>query len=62
MVLPHYNTDESLKLIDEYCQYNVRFLATGRHTKKMYDFRYEDIKKLGYRSLVHEYYKIEEEK
>ena len=59
---PIINTDESLKLIDEYCQYNIRFLATGRHTKKMYDFRYEDIKKLGYRSLVHEYYKIEEEK
>ena len=40
------------------CGYDV--IATGKRNKSKYDFRYEDIKKLGYRSLINEYYKQNE--
>lgn len=57
---PVINTSETLKLIDEYMQYCIRCLATGKRTKSRFNFRYDDIKKLGYRSLVNEYYKFTE--
>lgn len=57
---PVINTDETLKKIDEYMQYCIRYLATGKRTKSRYDFRYEDIKRLGYRNLVNEYYKFKD--
>ena len=50
------NTTDSLRAIDSYAQDCVRYIATGKHTKSRYNVRYEDMKKLGYRSLVHEYY------
>jgi len=50
------NTDESLRNIDNYAQDCVRFLITGKRTKSRFDVRYEDIRRLGLRSLVHEYY------
>lgn len=54
---PTINTSESLKIIDEYFQQYLRFIATGKHCGKEYwNITYEDIKKSGYRSLVHEYY------
>ena len=59
---PVINTDETLKKIDEYMLENIRYLATGKRTKSRYDFRYDDIKALGYRSLVNEYYKSKEQK
>ena len=37
-------------------QNSLRYIATGRYTKKNYNLRYENLKKLGYRSLVNEYY------
>ena len=49
-------TDESLHAIDLYAQECIRFLVCGKHTKARYNVKYEDLKKLGYRSLVHEYY------
>ena len=55
---PVINTDETLKKIDEYMQECIRYLATGKRTKSRYNFRYEDIKNLGYRNLVNEYYKF----
>lgn len=55
---PVINTDETLKKIDEYMQDCIRYLATGKRTKRRYSFRYEDIKNLGYRNLVNEYYKF----
>ncbi|MBR6825229.1 MAG: hypothetical protein IKM59_01645 [Oscillospiraceae bacterium] len=58
---PVINTDRTLKQIDEYMQDCIRYLATGKRTKGRFDFRYEDIKKLGYRSLVNEYYKCKSE-
>lgn len=54
---PVINTSATLEKIDEYMLLCIRYLATGKHTKARYNFRYEDIKSLGYRSLVNEYYK-----
>ena len=54
---PLINTVESLKTIDEYSQSCIRYLATGKHTKAAYNFRYGQMKELGYISLVNCYYK-----
>lgn len=56
---PLINTTQSLKVIDAYCQSCIRYVATGKRTKAAYNFRYEDIKALGYRSLVNHYYKTD---
>ena len=53
---PVINRTEGLKEIDHYYQQSLRYLSTGRHTKTNYRVRYADLKALGYRSLVHEYY------
>ena len=51
------NTTESLKLIDKHLQEHLRYLVTGRHNKKNYKLvPYDVLKKIGYKSLVHEYY------
>lgn len=47
---------DGLAKLDAYLLSYVRFLKTGRHYKGNYRVRYEEIKALGYRSLVHEYY------
>lgn len=52
------NTTESLHDIDLYAQDCIRYLICGRHTKARFNVRYADMKKLGYRSLVHEYYSL----
>ena len=54
---PVINTTESLEAIDRYAADCVRYLVSGTHTKARYDVRYEDIKALGFRSLVNEYYR-----
>lgn len=53
---PVINTDKSLKIIDQYMQDCIRYIASGKYTKAGYNFRYEQMKALGYRSLVHSYY------
>jgi RNA-directed DNA polymerase len=53
---PVINRTEGLRELDRYLQQELRYLATGRHTKANYRVRYGDLKALGYRSLVHEYY------
>ena len=53
---PMINQTEGLREIDRYLQYSLRFLGTGRHNKANYRIRYSDLKGLGYRSLVHEFY------
>ena len=53
---PLINTTESLKAIDQYSQQCIRTLATGKHTKGAYRFRYDDIRALGYVPLVSAYY------
>ena len=54
---PVINRTEGLSELDHYMQQELRHLATGRHTKANYRIRYKDLKALGYRSLVHEYYR-----
>ena len=53
---PVINQTEGLREIDRYLQYNLRFVATGKHNKANYRIRYDQLKQLGYRSLVHEFY------
>ncbi len=52
---------DSLKEIDLYAQDCIRYLISGKHTKARFNARYEYIKKLGYKSLVHEYYSFKSE-
>lgn len=59
---PIITTTASLHEIDLYAQDCVRYLVSGKHTKARFNVRYDDIKKLGYRSLVHEYYNVNDEK
>lgn len=54
------NTADSLREIDRYAQDCLRRLISGKRTKARYNVRYEELKKLGYRSLVHEYYAFPE--
>ena len=53
---PLINTDRSLQEIDHYAQSCIRTLATGKHTKAAYNFRYDSIRALGYEPLVHRYW------
>ena len=53
---PVITTTKSLEFVDNYLQEKVRYLYSGRHYKGNYKITYEDMKKLGYKSLVHEYY------
>ena len=57
---PIINQTEGLREIDHYLQYNLRYVATGRHNNANYRTRYNQLKQLGYRSLVHEFYGAEE--
>lgn len=56
---PVINQTDGLKEIDHYLQYNLRYLATGKHNKANFRIRYAKLKELGYQSLVHEYYNRE---
>jgi hypothetical protein len=53
---PLITTDRSLKELDTYMQDCVRYVATGKRTKARFNFRYEQMKELGLKSLVHEWY------
>ncbi len=53
---PVITTAKSLHEIDLYAQELLRFLISGKHTKARFNVRYEDLKELGYTSLVNEYY------
>jgi len=55
---PVINTDESLREIDHYAQECIRFIVSGKHTKSRFNVRYEELKEMGYRSLVNEYHKF----
>lgn len=59
---PLINTDRSLQEIDHYAQQCIRTLATRTHTKAAYNFRYEQMKELGYISLVNRYYSFHSRK
>lgn len=53
---PVITTTKSLKEIDHYAQDCIRYLISGKHTKARYNVRYDHMKELGYRSMVHEYF------
>lgn len=53
---PVINTAESLRIIDNYAQDCLRYLISGTHTKARFNVRYDTLKALGWKSLVHEYY------
>ena len=53
---PVINTACSLKAIDEYSRECLRYIISGKRTKKRFDVRYAQLKALGYRCLVNEYY------
>jgi len=55
---PVINQTEGLKEIDRYLQSNLRYVATGKHNKANYRIRYDLLKQLGYRSLVHAFYNL----
>lgn len=54
---PLLTVDAGLREIDAYFLEYIRYLNSGRHYKGNYRISYEQIKRLGYRSLVHEYWK-----
>lgn len=54
---PVLTSSKGLKELDHYMLEYIRFLDSGRHYKGNYRVTYESIKEMGYRSLVHEYYK-----
>ena len=58
---PVINRTEGLKELDRYFQQELRYLSTGRNGKANWRVRYKDLKALGYRSLVHEYYRYRSE-
>ena len=58
---PVITTDKSLKALDAYAEECVRYLCSGTRTKARFNVRYEQIKALGFRSLVHEYYAFREQ-
>lgn len=57
--LPNINTTKSIKFLDGYLLDCIRYLDSGTWTKgkKFYRLSYKDIKNLGYRTLVNEYFK-----
>ena len=57
---PIVNQTDGMREIDHYLQQYVRYLGTGRHCKANYKTDYAQLKRLGYRSLVNEFYKFKE--
>lgn len=57
---PIINTTQTLNMLDHYMQDCIRYIATEKHTNKRFAFTYDMIKSIGYKSLVHEYYKVKE--
>jgi hypothetical protein len=59
---PIINTAESLKEIDNYAQQCIRYIATGKQTKAKYNYKYENMSKLGYKTLINSYYTFRDKK
>ena len=53
---PTINTTDSLQVIDRYAQECLRWMISGKRTKSRFNVRYEQLRQLGLRSLVNEYY------
>ena len=59
---PLITTDARLKAIDDYAVSNIRYLYTGKYGKQNYNLRYAEIKSMGFRSLVNNFWKYKEGK
>ncbi|WP_026835404.1 reverse transcriptase/maturase family protein [Eubacterium xylanophilum] len=59
---PLITKDDKLKRIDQYAVDSIRYLYTGRHGKSNYNLTYQDIKLMGYRSLVNSFWKFKKGK
>lgn len=55
-IFPVISHTASLQELDNYIQNAVRYVICGSFAKKRYRIRYAELKRLGYKSLVHEYY------
>ncbi len=55
-IFPVITSTERLKRIDHVAEDCIRFVGTGRKTNAKYRVKYSDIKRYGYRPLVHSYY------
>lgn len=53
---PVLTTADGLRKLDAYLIKYIRYLSSGRHYKGNYRISYGQIKEMGFRSLVHEYY------
>lgn len=53
---PVLNTDGGLRQIDRYAQDAIRYVMCGTMSDRRYRIRYEALRAMGYRSLVHAYY------
>jgi hypothetical protein len=58
---PLLTVSDGLREVDAYLQHYVRYIPTGRFNHANYRTDYKDLKRLGYRSLVHEYYEYHAE-
>lgn len=58
---PTINVDTSIHALDLYAVECMRYIYTGKHNKSNYNLRYAEIKELGFRSLVNEFYKFKNE-
>lgn len=57
---PVIDTAKSLHAIDVYAEDCLRYLISGTHTKSRFNVRYDDLKALGFKSLVNEFYSHKE--
>ncbi len=58
---PVITTSESLQVIDSYVLDLIRYLYTGRYSRKNYKLSYETIRDMGFRSLVNRYWRYRKE-
>ena len=58
---PVITVSDGLYKIDQTMVQYLRYLETGRHYKGNYEISYDYLKKLGYTSLVNEYYNWKKE-
>lgn len=53
---PIISLTDGMQTIDHYLQQCIRVLSTGKHNKANYKVEYDELKALGYKTLVHEFY------
>lgn len=53
---PIISLTDGMQTIDHYFQQCIRVLSTGKHNKNNYKVEYDELKALGYKTLVHEFY------